>query len=229
MTDEVLVKDKQVVVPGETLATGMGVLPSRGSYRDGDRVVASKLGLAHVDGNVIKIVPLSGRYDPRVNDRVIAKVTDVLMTGWRLDIDSAYSAILGLKEATSEFIERGADLTRIYKIGDYVVAKITQVTSQKLIDVSMRGPGFRKLRGGRIIKINSSKVPRVIGKEGSMVKLIKDATGCNITVGQNGLIWVSGEPEQEIKAIETIKKVEAESHIPGLTDRIQAYLKGESQ
>jgi len=31
----------------------------------------------------------------------------------------------------------------------------------------------RKLRGGRIIQIYPSKVPRVIGKKGTMVKQIK--------------------------------------------------------
>ncbi|MBW2968416.1 KH domain-containing protein, partial [Candidatus Woesearchaeota archaeon] len=101
---------------------------------------------------------------------------------------------------------------------------ITNVTSQKLVDVSMRGPGFRKLEGGRILEVNTNKVPRIIGKEGSMITMIKNATGCKITVGQNGLVWISGEPDKENIAIEAIKKAEKESHTQGLTDQIKGFL-----
>ena len=129
-----------------------------------------------------------------------------------------------MKDATSEFIQRGADLTQFFAIGDYVLTKIVNITSQKLVDVSMKGPGLRKLRGGRIIKVNPHKVPRVIGKEGSMVILIKQATGCNVMVGQNGLIWIDGEPEAEVVAEKAILKINAEAHLSGLTDRIKEFL-----
>ena len=32
------------------------------------------------------------------------------------------------------------------------------------------------------------------------------------------------QPEKEILAVETIKKIEGESHIPGLTDKIKQFL-----
>ena len=110
-----------------------------------------------------------------------------------------------------------------------MVMGITNVTSQKLIDVTMKGPGLRKLVGGRIIEVNTNKVPRIIGKQGSMVTMIKDATGCKITVGQNGLIWIDGEPKMELIAVKTIKKIAQESHLSGLTDKIKAYLEKETK
>ena len=102
--------------------------------------------------------------------------------------------------------------------------KIVIVTSQKLVDVTMKGPGLRKLKGGRIIDVSTHKVPRIIGKQGSMVVMIKDATKCNIVVGQNGWIWIDGEPTNELLAIQTIRKIEKESHLSGLTDRIKEFL-----
>ena len=72
--------------------------------------------------------------------------------------------------------------------------------------------------------INPQKVPRIIGKEGSMVMMIKEATGCDITVGQNGWVWIEGEPEQEVIAVDAIKKIEEQSHTSGLTDNIKDYL-----
>ena len=222
---KLLVKDKEVVVPGECLAEGMDYLPGIGTYRDGEKILASKLGLTTIDGRAIKLIPLSGRYNPKRGDTIIAEVTDITMHGWILDTESAYHAMVGMKDATSDFIPKGADLTKYFTFGDYLVCKIIQVTSQKLIDVTLKGPGLRKLRGGRIIKVNTNKVPRIIGKKGSMVSMVKQATNTKIIVGQNGVIWLQGEdPKMEILAVNTIYKIEKESHLSGLTDRIKEHL-----
>ena len=223
-----MTKDKQIVVPGEELAKGMDTLPGNGTYRDGEFIRASKLGLVSADGRTIKLIPLSGRYMPKRGDTIVCKVVDVSMMGWRLEINTAYSAMLSMRDATSDFIQRGADLTTYFDIGDYIVAEITNVTSQKLVDVSTKGPGLRKLIGGRIIEVNTNKVPRIIGKQGSMVTMIKNATGCRITVGQNGWIWLDGTPEGELLAVKTIKKIEDESHLSGLTERIKEFLEKET-
>ena len=226
---KVIVKEKDIVVPGETLAVGMDNLPGHGTYREGENIIASRLGLVQLDGSAIKLIPLSGRYIPKKRDVIICKVIDVGFSGWRLDTNSPYSAMMSLKDATSDFIPRGADLTQFYALGDYVIGEIINVTSQKLVDVTMKGPGLRKLKGGRIIEVASNKVPRIIGKGGSMVSMIKEVTGCNISVGQNGLAWIQGTPEKELLAIRTIRKIENESHLSGLTDKIKEYLEKETK
>jgi len=224
MTDKLKIKNKEIAVPGEVLAEGMGFVPSKGIRRAKDNLIAEQLGMISVEGKVIKLIPLTGAYIPKIGDKIIAKVIDVLMTGWRLDTRSPYSAVLSMKDASSDFIQRGADLTQYFALGDYVLTKIVNITSQRLIDVSMKGPGLRKIRGGRIIKVNSHKVPRVIGKEGSMVVMIKQATGCNMLVGQNGLIWIDGTPEAEVIAEKAVMKIDAEAHLSGLTDKIKEFL-----
>jgi exosome complex component RRP4 len=68
-------------------------------------------------------------------------------------------------------------------------------------------------------------VPRIIGKQGSMVSMIKQYTNCRILVGQNGYVWIQGEdPSKELLAVQTIKKIEKEAHVPGLTDNVKAFL-----
>ncbi len=218
-----LIQNKQVVVPGEILADDMGYIPSYGTYRIKENIIASKLGIMNMEGKVLKIIPVAGKYLPKRNDVVIGRVFDILMTGWRLEINSPYSAVLSSKE-TPEFIAKGDDLTRYFDLDDYVVAKITNVTSQNLVDVSMREQGLRKLKGGRIVKVNTHKVPRIIGKKGSMVSMIKQATGCRIIIGQNGMIWVDGEPDKENIAVNAIKKIELESHLSGLTEKMKEHL-----
>ncbi len=225
---KLLVKNKDIVVPGEELATGMDYLPGFGTYRENDKIISNRLGLLSIDGRAIKIVPLSGKYIPKRGDVIIAQIKDITLNGWMLDTNSAYSAMLQVKDAVSEYIAKGADLTRYFNFVDYIVCKITQVTSQKLVDVTTKGPGLRKLQQGRIIKVIASKVPRIIGKQGSMIGMVKQTTGCRIIVGQNGLVWVSGSPKDELLAVRTIKKIEKEAHISGLTDRIKLFLEKET-
>ena len=92
-----------------------------------------------------------------------------------------------------------------------------------MIDLSMRGPELRKLEGGTIISVDPNKVPRLIGKNASMVTLM-EGTGCRIYIGQNGLVWIKGEPDAEVRLIKIIKKVEEEAHTPGLTKKIEDYV-----
>ncbi len=219
-----LKEHKEIVVPGEIIAEGMDFLPGEGTYREDDKIKASILGMLEVKGRLLKIIQLSGKYLPKRGDTIIGRITDILMAGWRVEINSAYTAMLPLKNGTSSFIPKGADLTKYFNIGDYVVAKITNVTSQMLVDLTMKGPGLRKIEEGRIILVNPHKVPRIIGKQGSMISLIKQATECKITVGQNGVCWIYGEPEKEIIAIQAIRLIEKKSIISGLTDVIKAFL-----
>ncbi len=226
---DLLVKDKDIVVPGEELAIGMDYLPAGGVYRLNDKIYASQVGLVSISGRLIKLIPLSGRYIPKKGDLVIGKVVDTGFSGWRIDIDWAYEANLSMKDATSEFIERGSDLTQYYDYGDIISVQIIHVSGSKIIDLTMKGPGLRKLKGGKIIEVNPTKVPRIIGKQGSMIQMIKEKTNCKIIVGQNGKVWISGlDPESELKATQCIYKIEAESHLDGLTDRIKDFLEGKN-
>ncbi len=224
MASELHVEERSIVVPGQVLATGMDYLPSKGTYRSKDKILANSLGLVQVDGKVIKTIQLAGRYLPKKGDIVVGRVSDVLLSGWRVDLHTMYDAVLSLMEASNDYIKRGEDLTRYFALDDWVACKITQVTSQNLVDVTMRGPGLRKLGAGTVIEANPSKVPRIIGKRGSMVTMLKKATDCDVMVGQNGVIWVSGEPEMENLIIEVIHLIEHNSHLSGLTQTVKQLL-----
>src|SRR3989344_8729508 len=120
---KLLVDEKAIVVPGEELSDGMDYLPGENTYRDGDKIVSSRLGIMNIAGRLLKIVPLTGPYIPKKGDLVIGKVVNVGMGGWRLDIGWPFEANLSLKDATSDFIERGVDLSKFFDYGDYIVAE----------------------------------------------------------------------------------------------------------
>ena len=226
---KILVEERQLVVPGEELAEGIDYLPGDGAFREDDKIFAMKVGLAHLDKRLMKVIPLGGKYLPKEGDVVIGKVVDITMHGWRVDFGWPFFATIMLREGSRDFIPNGADLTQYYDFGDYLAFKITKVKGSKIIDGSMKFPGTRKLTNGRMINVQPTRVPRIIGKQGSMISLIKDATGCFIVVGQNGNVWISGgEPEKQLLAIRSIKLVEKEAHGEGLTDKISKFLKENS-
>ncbi len=228
LTDEVKmeeIKDKNIVVPGEEVAVGLDYVPSTGTYRDGDKIIAAQLGMLNITGRVIKIIPLGGRYMPKVGDTVLGKVANMTFSSWFIDIGYAYEGVMSLKDATSEYIDRGADLSRYFEIGDIVVANIVNVTKSNAIDLSMKGPGLHKLKGGRIVYVTPPKVPRVIGKQASMINMIKEKTGCKITVGQNGWVWIQSEdPIKELIASRIIEHINNNAHKNGLTDEVSNLL-----
>lgn len=226
---KLLVKEHEIVVPGQELAEGIDFLPSIGTYRDQDNIVSSKLGIISVNKNIIKVIPLTGRYIPKIDDVVIGRVVEIGFYGWSVDIGSAYPATLSIRD-TTEFIDKGENLTKYYDYGDTIAAGVIRVTRYNSIDITTKGPGLRKLSGGKVIEITPSKVPRLIGKQGSMISMIKDASGCNILVGQNGRVWIKGTSlEKENLVTNTIMKIEQESHIDGLTDKIKNLLEKENK
>jgi exosome complex component RRP4 len=63
-----------------------------------------------------------------------------------------------------------------------------------------------------------------------MVSIIKKETGCQITIGQNGFVLVSGKnPQDEQRAIMALYTIENESHTSGLTSRITEMLKNKKE
>lgn len=216
-------EERQIVIPGETIVEGNEYLPSDGTYREGTQILAKRFGLVNIFEKYVKVIPVSGSYFPRRGNTVIATIKDITMRGWILDIGGTENAFLPVSEVP-RFIQRN-ELRDFLDFGDTITAKIWD-TGGRGIDVSIKQRGFGRIEGGMIIEINPNKVPRIIGKEGSMVKLIRNATGCNLTVGQNGKIWIHGDSiENEVKTKQIVEFVEKNSSVKGLTEKVQDYIK----
>jgi exosome complex component RRP4 len=223
----IFVKSRELVVPGTLLAQGP-FKNGRGTFREGNRIYSTVVGLVEIRGDTIRVISLEGPYIPEVGDNVIGKIVDVRFSNWTVDIGAPYQAGLRVQDATEERIDLAkTDLRRIFDKGDIIYARIKAYNEINQIDLTTKGMPFRggPLRGGQIVEITPSKVPRLIGKGGSMINLIKKLTGTRIIVGQNGWVWVSGKNEElEKLAIDAILKVNRESHTQGLTDRVKELL-----
>tara|TARA_Y100000310_G_C20684279_1_gene817995 strand:+ start:2143 stop:2808 length:666 start_codon:yes stop_codon:yes gene_type:complete len=219
--------ERKVVIPGEVIVKGSNYLPGEGTEKKGENIVSIIFGLAEESKDLVKVIPLSGVYQPRRGNVVIGKIENITFNGWVLDINTPENVFLSLSEVPT-FVSKN-NLEEVMDLGDMAVAKIRDV-GKRSVDLTIKGKGFGRIDGGIIVNINPSKVPRVIGKEGSMVNLIKQETGCNITVGQNGLVWVSGDKiENELFAKEAILFVTEKSYVEGLTDELKKWFEGKKK
>lgn len=214
-------ESRKIVIPGELIAEGNEYLPGEGTEKRKEGIVALKFGLFEESNKLVKVIPLSGTYQPRRGNVVIGKVENVTFNGWVIDIDTAQNAFLPVMEVP-RYVNKDA-MEEVMDIGDMVVAKIWNV-NKRGIDLTIKMRGFGKIESGIIMNINPNKVPRVIGKEGSMIALIKDETGCRITVGQNGIISIEGDNvEKEILAKEAIMFISEKSLSHGLTEELKKW------
>ena len=216
----IYVNEKDLVVPGELLAED-DYYPGRGTFEDDGKICSKLLGLVSLRNKKISVIPLKSKYLPKKGDVVIGKIDDVRFSMWGVDINSPYSGILPASEV---FGREKKELSRVFDIGDVLFLRIVDVDEVKKVKLGLKGHGMGKFKGGVIVDIAPTKVPRLIGKKGSMINMIKDKTGCKIVVGQNGLVWVKGNEDMEQIVKNIIKLIEKEAHTSGLTDRIKNKL-----
>lgn len=214
------VKEKDLVVPGQVLAED-GFYPGRGTFEEDGKVCSKLLGLVSLRNKKVTVVPLKSKYLPKKGDVVIGKISDVRFSMWEVDLNSPYSGILPASEV---FGREKKELSRVFDIGDVLFLRIVDVDEVKKVKLGLKGRGMGKFKGGIVVDIAPTKVPRLIGKKGSMINMIKGKTGCKIVVGQNGLVWVKGDKDMEQLVKNVIKLIEKEAHTSGLTDRIKNKL-----
>ncbi len=226
----IIAEKRQLVIPGDLIAEG-NYLTGESTFKEGDKIYATRIGLVDTDGRSVSVVALKGGYIPSVGDLVIGKVIDVSLSGWVVDINAPYAAILHASDAIERPFNPQRDvLTSIYDIGDMILAKVAAYDRTRNPVLTTHGPGLGKITRGRIVEIVAAKIPRLIGKRGSMINMLKHETGCHLTIGQNGLILISGRsPEDEDLAVLAIRKIEEEAHTSGLTDRICSMIREENQ
>ncbi|HMK94154.1 MAG TPA: exosome complex RNA-binding protein Rrp4 [Candidatus Limnocylindrales bacterium] len=217
---------KQLVTPGELLAEGE-YLPGENTYMEQNKIYASRIGLVDTDNKKVNVVALRAFYVPKVGDIVIGTVLEVGFNGWTISIKGPYSALLRASDVLSRpFKPQNDELSAVLNAGDLIVAKIASYDRAHDPQLTVGEPGLGKITRGQILQVTPTKIPRVIGRKGSMISMIKQETGCQIILGLNGVVLVTGKtPEDEDLAIEAIRKIEQESHTSGLTDRVTQLLK----
>ncbi|MDE1856729.1 MAG: hypothetical protein KGH98_01450 [Candidatus Micrarchaeota archaeon] len=201
----------EIVVPGE-IVSDQPMRSQNTNVEDG-KTYAVRIALK--DSRKGTLVPLEGVWRPHVGDIVVG-----IVTGQR---SSVYDIELNYFERS--ILVSGKYESHPLSPGELIEAKVKDVENRRTVILAYP----KSLHGGTIVEAAPSKVPRIIGKEDTMVRQISEMTGTQIVVGKNGIIWIRGDERGVLKAKMAIKKIEDEAHIPGLTERIKQMLEKNSE
>jgi exosome complex component RRP4 len=218
---------REIVIPSQLLGDIQTKKAGQGTFVEKGKIYAEVLGVVNANSDYINVVPLRGRYDPIQGDFVIGIVIEPMASSWLVDINAAYPALLHVNEVPWD-VEFG-ETDQYLNAGDTVMAKVLQVDQEKKLQITLKDRNLYKVKGGNLLNVEPSKIPRIIGKQASMISLIKKYTRCRMFVGQNGRIWIDGEGQDVQKAIEIIELIQKESLSYGLTNKIEDLLKKDSK
>lgn len=217
--------DRKVVVPGDLLSED-AKRSGEGTYIKDGNVYSLLYGLANYRDK-INVIPLAGKYMPAPGDNVIGVVKDITFSNWIVDINSPYDGLLHI----SEFPKRieSDEMSKYLRIGSSIMTRVKDVDPTMKVELTLNDRKLGPIRTGQVIEISHTRVPRLIGKGGSMISMLKKEVKCSIFVGQNGRIWINGSADDTDLALKTIALIEKEAHTNGLTDRIVNFLKAEKK
>lgn len=213
----------KVVVPGDFISDEVN-RAGEGTYVDEGKVYAMNYGIVS-DKGAIKVVAISGKYVPTKGDVVIGRVVELAYPFWIVDIASPYEARLHISDF-SRGAERRIDFSNMSNyldLGDLIIGKVLNVDALMRVDLGLKDE-VKIGNRGRLIEISHTKVPRVIGRSGSMIKMLKEKCKCFIFIAKNGRIWIKGPEENMNLATQVILKIANEAHRSGLTDRVSHFL-----
>ena len=218
------------VIPGQVITTG-SYRAEQNTYTDGNKIVSTIVGLSDIRDGSVRVIPLTGGYIPKDDDLIIGKIVSHSAMSWQVDINSCYEGMLPATDVFGrDFSSHSDDLTSKLDNGDLIAARI--VNSDKTRDplLTIGGRELGKIDSGELLRISPSKVPRLIGKRGSMIQMIEGATNANVTIGQNGLLVISCDDSNGlIKAINAVELIEEQAHVANLTDKVNELLEVKSE
>lgn len=232
MKIKTIVVDRQIVRPGDLLGFVEGearidymLYPDRFIYVKDNKVYSTILGVVDVEDEDLHVIPLEGTYIPRKDDLVIGTIAAVGLTYWVVDIKSPYKAILNGSDVIENFNPVQHDLRSFLDVGDQILARVVLFDRTRDPVLTIKGKDLGKITEGLIVEVKPCRIPRVIGRNRSMLNMLIELSGCNITVAQNGLIWVKCPDQSRYDAVvKAIGLINDKPHVRGLTEEVKNIL-----
>ena len=213
--------ENQFVLPGDVIVTG-DYRPEQNVILEGNKLMSTAIGFSEIKDDLVTVTPLTGLYTPKTDDLVIGKIVSHNALSWQVDINSYYSGILTASDIFGkDYSPSRDDLSLKLKTGDIILARIANVNSRDPL-ITIIGENLGKIDSGELIKISSTKIPRLTG---SVIQTIEASTNATITVGQNGLIILKCDNSTGLKkSIASIKMIGMAQYDANLEEKIQKFL-----
>jgi len=218
--------ERKIVFPGEQIRGYGSYAPGEGVIKQGDKLTSCLFGILSVSRREVSVIPYKEVYRPKKGDVVVGVVVGYGNSGWFVDIGSYTKAFLHVSEVIKgRFDSRNVELSDHLKIGDVIIAKVTDVPRIGYFQITIKGKDLGKVTGDAyFIKVNPVKLRRIIGRRGSMINLIKDHIGGEIILGKNGVIVYKDGYESFQKLKNIINLISEKTFASGLTAHVAELL-----
>mmetsp|Transcript_22176 Transcript_22176/g.30254 ORF Transcript_22176/g.30254 Transcript_22176/m.30254 type:complete len:319 (-) Transcript_22176:325-1281(-) len=212
------------VVPGELITREAGHMKGHGTHSRSEfssddatsslpTLVASNAGVIERVNKLISVKPLKFRYEGRVGDIVVGRITEVGSKNWKVDIGGIQDARLDLSAVN---LPGGVQRMRTYEDqlkmrsffteGDLISAEVQSVKGDGSMSLHTRSLKYGKLENGLLIDAPPSLMRRV-----KQHALGLDC-GVDVILGNNGSIWICrGIPEEWMDEVDDTGAQKAET------------------
>ncbi|MEM2909390.1 MAG: KH domain-containing protein [Candidatus Bilamarchaeaceae archaeon] len=201
--------ERRIVLPGDKVAEGQVNIPYTYYDPDSNARYATLVGLVDETG---RYIPIEKSYSPTVGDFVVGIITDVRHAGYNVTLGIPAEGFI-----SSKFLRVNLQL------GDVVMGRVKAVERG-----SIELGEIRRLPPGKIVEFPSAKIPRLIGKNMSMLELLKQHGKGDIVIGSNGYVWIS-ENADIPKVIRAMELISERAHKTGLTEMIVEFFEKEKR
>ncbi|MDH5666319.1 MAG: RNA-binding protein, partial [Nitrosopumilus sp.] len=99
---------RKYVIPGDVVTTGP-FRPEQNVILDGNKIISTTIGISEIYDDSVRVIPLTGKYIPKINDLVIGKVISHSSLSWELDINSCYVGFLPAQDVFGRDFSAHAD------------------------------------------------------------------------------------------------------------------------
>ena len=84
---------RKYVIPGDLVTSGP-FRPEQNVVLEGNKIISTTVGISEIYDDSVRVISLTWKYIPKIDDRVIVKVISHTSLSWELDINSCYVGFL---------------------------------------------------------------------------------------------------------------------------------------
>ena len=117
---------RKYVIPGDVVTTGP-FRPEQNVILEGEKIISTTIGISEIYEDSVRVIPLTGKYIPKINDLVIGKVISHTSLSWELDINSCYVGFLPAQDVFGRDFSAHADELAATKSPDFSLVASSSV------------------------------------------------------------------------------------------------------
>ena len=175
-----------------------------GTYAVDGTLVAAVAGVVERVNKLISVRPLKSRYDGKVGDVIVGRVSEVAQKRWKVAIGGMQDAVLMLSSVNlpggaqrRKTSEDSLQMRELYRESDLISAEVQSHYADGAMQLQTRSLKYGKLENGQMMTIPPALVKRL------KQHFVSLACGVDVILGNNGYVWITSTQDEVEKASAT--------------------------